>query len=272
MKTLTQFLEEALRFAKNRDDDYFYGDKSFISLTKNGKSFYKLEGTTMDRDDHALKHLIEFDREIVYDTCDYVKRQIKQYIAQDKHDEDFQVSVYDSNGKKLEDDDLQDLIDKASDSAVLNYLDYINDKIQMKDKLTKFEYSLKPALKKLGDVYEQYVENVLNNSVDVDELDFDQAVNKFKKERKLNFAVTNYWNNKSYPIQVYVDCKKHAVVYINRKYNSVQTMYILNDSGVSRFDFLRALLKRRMNRAEFDNRNTVKAYIKALNDDNHNKN
>ena len=271
MKTFVQFLEEALRFSKNRDDDYFYGDKSFISLTKNGKSNYKLEGQTMDRDDHALKHLSEFDKEILTKAVNQVKRQIKQYIAQDKHDDDFQVSVWDSDGRKLEGSDLE-VIENASDAAVINYLDYISDKIQMKDKLTKFEYSLKPTLKALGDVFEQCVENVLNNSVDVDQLDFEQAVSKFKKERKLNFAVTNYWNNKSYPIQVYLDCKKHAVLYINRKYNSVQTMYILNDSGVGRFDFLRALMKRRMNRAEFDNRNTVKAYIKALNDNNHSKN
>ncbi|MFW6030309.1 MAG: hypothetical protein ACOCRO_08660, partial [Halanaerobiales bacterium] len=159
---LKQYLIE-VEFGKSRDQDWPSRSKSVIIFDKNDT--YKIKGKTHDLTSHAIKHLEEFDSQyfnsIITDIQNYLNG--KDFFVLTKKNKDVKKS--ESNSKNI----------------IINTLDRINDKIVHNEKLTEEEKVLSKYLDKISKKYEQFIENMISESIDVDSYTLNQLKELNKK-------------------------------------------------------------------------------------------
>lgn len=79
----TDFLCEAIKFAKGKDNDYFFHNYAIITFNKGDVSKYKVEGKTAGLWGHACKHLNQIDWPFVQNVVKQVKQTLIQYVKED---------------------------------------------------------------------------------------------------------------------------------------------------------------------------------------------
>lgn len=220
-----QQLLEAIKFVAGKDDDYFYRKYGLITVTKDGSSQYKLTPgkRTAGLEGHAVKHLIEIDREYVSKIFYNVKKTLIEHIK--NNDKEAVIAVYkDGRRRPLKPEDDKQLIDsikKAPFFSIANTLDMINDKLQEGVSLSPLEQQLTKYLDNLGDRYGLYIEQAIKKAVDIDKIKDQQQIEDllvgdgvvtFKGEF-FKFKDSERGHNQ----QVYLDLDKQVIMFTDTR-------------------------------------------------------
>lgn len=140
MMTLKERIELFLNefsFIDSKDVDYTFSD---IVVTSDGSTDYKIGGKTHGLISHAIKHLMEFDNNIVKKDVSVITKILNDNINKLKF-------IHRAKG----------IINPVnlSEPIVLTSLDYINDKIKTNQKLSPIEKEIYPYIKSISNEYRQ---------------------------------------------------------------------------------------------------------------------
>jgi len=261
MSDFISMIEEALRFAKGKDDDFFNKQFAIITVNKGDINKYKVEGRTAGIWSHACKHLSEIDQEFVDNIIQQVKRTLIDYVDQDNHPKAYELNYFNNQGTKEEGDPLA-MVKKASKASIINFLDLVNDKVQLHDKLSPIEEKMVKFLETLGQRYGAYIEAMMEKAEDIDRLTgVDAKYKAFSSGRIISFNIIGLLGNDR-PMKVYLDLVHDFIIIKTGEF--VNTMYKVNYKGSGRKALLRAFNYKVMKNARFANVDTYRAFSDLL--------
>lgn len=242
MISFSDFLFEAIKFARGKDNDYFFHNYAIITFNKGDVSKYKVEGKTAGLWSHACKHMNQIDWPFVQNVVKQVKQTLIQYVREDNHPRTYEFNMFDRDKKKV-DGDPKKLIAKAPYASIINFLDMINDKVQLKQPLAPIEEKCVKFLDVLGDKYGEFIENVIEKCVDIDTNDGDQ--NKYDAIEKNNYICFGARNDESTVYnKIYLDIQGNIMII--KTGPMVNTCYQLGRGGLSKQQFLKVVIENPM--------------------------
>ena len=257
MFTFKDYLTEAIRFSKGRDNDFFDNQFAIVTFNKGDINKYKVEGRTAGLWSHACKHLDEIDKQFVDNIVQQVKRTLIDYIEQDNHPKAYEFNYFNNDKKKVNGDPLT-LVKQASRASIINFLDLVNDKYQLKDPRAPIEKKMIKYLEALGDKYGSYIEKAIESSTNIDRIEGDEQKTKaFSEKNVIDFVIVGLKGHEA-EMRVYLDIK-HDLIVIKTGPN-VNTMYKVNYNGSGRKDLLKAFDRKVMKNARFFYQSTYRAF------------
>ena len=257
----TQYLLEALKFKTGKDDDFFFDNYAIITFGKNDIDRYKVEGRTAGLWSHACKHLDEVDKQFVDNVVAQVKRTLIQYVEDDNHPKTYEVNYFNRDGNKVTGSE-KDLVARASRASIINFLDMVNDKVQLDKTLAPIESKMVKYLKSLGNRYGEIIEQKIEQAVDIDKIEsIDDKKKAIDESNVITFYIRRQFTNEV-DTKIYLDLKTHIIIV--QTYGSVNTMYHYSNSGTTRKDLLKAFMSRFMKNASIikpSTRSAILSYI-----------
>jgi hypothetical protein len=179
--TEAQYLSE-FRFHDSPDEDT-PGNKQVVVFRDDDK--YTLQGNTHGELSHAVKHFGEFDPNMLSS----VLNNIIEYIKKTQN-----PILKNINGNNIASGDAAKK--QLTPNAVLNTLDFINDKTLNNQQLTPEEKEIKDTfLDKLNTGYNKLVQNYLTSGVDVDNMGQEEVKQMLSTNKKIKFT-GSYKGNK----------------------------------------------------------------------------
>lgn len=249
MKTFIQFLTEKIAFKKGRDQDYTVHPDTILFFSEDDVRTYVENGKTHGVQSHAIKHLAEFNPEMVKTEVGAARGIIQDFIKNNKVD--FCALYIKGKGfKKL--NPLQ-AITQANDGAIMNTMDMINDKYQNKKKLAPIENALYKIIRKLEREYIREIEFRINNSVDLDKFQsVEDVLEAIEGARIIKFdgfakVAQTY----------YLDFRTNSVVISTPDF--VRTMYVYNDPGQGYKQVINNFM-RKMRNVQYDSKYVAQAF------------
>lgn len=221
MISFIEYLVENIKFATGRDQDYTADHSSVVFLSPEDKTSYIENGKTHGIQSHGIKHLVEFRPSLVKQAADEVRSILKNAIENKTHD---YLSLH---NKRTGDSTLNNMgvATQASDGALLNVLDIINDKINNNKQLLPIERVLSKVINKIKNAYQEEIEKRIKIATDIDILDSVQDVLKVIESSKvIKFAVKSTMN-----MIYYLDLKDNVIIMSDNK--QIRTMYKYNRAG-----------------------------------------
>lgn len=262
MPDFKHYLLEAIKFKTGKDDDFFFDNYAIVTFGKNDIDKYKVEGRTAGLWSHACKHLDEVDKQFVDNIVAQVKRTMIQYVEDDNHPRTYEVNYFNKDGNKISGSE-KDLVNKASRASIINFLDMVNDKVQLEKQLAPIESKMVKFLKALGDRYAQIIEDKINKAVNIDSI---ESIEDKKKAIDDNAIITFYIRRRfirsEVDTKIYLDLVNHILIVQTNGY--VNTMYQYNNSGDSKMSMLKAFVNRFMRNASIikpSTRSAILSYI-----------
>lgn len=233
MKSFLEWLNEAaFRFQKGKDQDYTSDPYEVLVFSETAPDKYEVEGKTHGQMSHAIKHLKEFEPDFVKGVITKVKNTLKAKLKEKPH---WFCKVW-HNVRGFGKLSGIDAIETASVDAVLNTLDLINDKNQMKENLLKLDSSIRPFASELENEYNRIISSKIDKAVDLNKttLKGDALVKKIKKSPIIQFDCNGKGGGK---FTIVLDFTDQSLIIGKRSsedINTVNTMYRFNDSGTSK--------------------------------------
>lgn len=262
MRTFKQYFLESLRFAKGKDNDFFGNKFAIITFNKGDINKYKLEGKTAGIWSHACKHLDEIDKSFVDNIVQQVRRTLIDYVEQDNHPKAYEFNYFNDQKKKVAGDPLT-LVKQASRASIINFLDLVNDKYQLKDPLAPIEKKMIKYLDALGDKYGSYIEDLISKSTNIDKIDGDaNKVDAITNTRVIDFSIVGLVGREA-EMHIYLDTKQDLIVI--KTGPTVNTMYKVNYPGSGKRALLKAFDRKVMKNARFLKQSTYRAFDDYLN-------
>ena len=249
MKTFIQFLTEKIAFKKARDQDYTVHPDTILFFSEEDVRTYVENGKTHGVQSHAIKHLAEFNPEMVKTEVGVARGIIQEFIKNNKID--FCALYIKGKGfKKL--NPLQ-AITQANDGAIMNTMDMINDKYQNKKKLAPIENALYKIIRKLEREYIREIEFRINKSVDLDKFEsVEDVLGAIENARIIKF------NGFAKVAQTYyLDFRTNSVVISTPDF--VRTMYVYNDPGQGYKQVINNFM-RKMRNVQYDSKYVAQAF------------
>ncbi len=271
MLSFVDYLNEALEFAKAHDIDYLM-NRSIITFAKGDKQKYKVFGKTAGRDTHAYKHLSKIDKTFIEQIVSQVRQKMLKYVSDmaETKPEDvpdyYQVNLYKHDGTPMKGDPIS-LVNKVQFSAIINYLDFINDKVILDEELTPFEQSLVSFIEQLGEHYEKLVQQVIDKCVSIDGMKtVDDRIKALLNEEAFSFHYrsTGGKNNRTTNqiCKACIDTDSLIVVIIAD--DKVSTCYKLEKAGETRHSLLARIVDHVVKDRNFILPETEQAFKQAL--------
>jgi hypothetical protein len=245
MLTFTKWLTEAaFKFQKGRDQDYTNDPYEVLVFSEEAPENYEVEGKTHGQMSHAIKHLKEFEPDFVKGVVSKVKATLKKKLQEKPH---WFCKVW-NNMRGFEKKSGVDAIDSASQDAVLNTLDLINDKNQMKEGLLKLDSSIKPFAVELEHKYNELISHKLDKAVDLNKLTLKGSafVKKMKKSQIVQFDCKGTSGGN---FSVVIDFSDQSLIIGKRDdkdMSVVNTMYRFNNTGTGKSAVVDAFFKKRL--------------------------
>lgn len=256
----TYFLE-SIKFAKGKDNDFFNRQFAIITFNKGDINNYKVEGRTAGIWSHACKHLDEIDSAFVDNIIQQIKRTLIDYVEQDNHPKAYEFNYFNSDKKIVKGDPLT-LVKQASRASIINFLDLVNDKYQLKKELSPIEQKMIKFLEKLGDQYGKHIQTMIDKATNIDRLESDQAkYDAFAKENVIEFSIIGLLNGER-PMKIFLDIPHNYIIIKTGEF--VNTMYKVDYRGSGRKALLNAFNKKVLRNARFANRSTYRAFSNYL--------
>lgn len=247
MKSFTEWLlyEADFKFQKGRDQDYTGDPYEVLVFSEEAPDNYELEGKTHGQMSHAIKHLREFEPQFVNSIVAKVKNTIKEKL---KEKPNWFCKVW-NNLKGFENKEGIDAVNSASTDAILNTLDLINDKNQMKEKLLKLDSSIKPFAVELEHKYNELISKKIDKAVNLDKVTVKgkALIQKIKKTSIIQFDCKG--GGKLFT--VIIDFTDQSLIIGKKESNSqdvdiVYTMYRFNNTGTQKASVIDAFFKKRL--------------------------
>jgi hypothetical protein len=246
MKTFIEWLNEAaFHFQKGRDQDYTSDPYEVLVFSEKAPDNYEVEGKTHGQMSHAIKHLKEFEPDFVKSIITKVKNTLKAKLKEKPHW--FCKVWHNVNGFGKESG--IEAIDNASVNAVLNTLDLINDKNQMRETLLKLDSSIRPFASELENEYNNIITKKIDKAVDLNKttLKSEALIKKIKKSSVIQFDCAGKGGG---DFTVVLDFTDQSLIIGKRSsedINTVNTMYRFNDVGSAKPAVVSAFFKKRLN-------------------------
>ena len=242
MKTFTEWLlEAAFKFQKAKDQDYTSDPYEVLVFSEEAPDNYEVEGKTHGQMSHAIKHLKEFEPDFVKGVIGKVKTTLKKKLEEKPH---WFCKIW-NNAKGFGKKSGVDAIEAASIDAVLNTLDLINDKNQMKEGLLKLDSSIKPFAVELEHEYNRIISSKIDKAVDLNKstLKGDALIKKIKKSQIIQFDCVGR-NNTNF--SVVLDFTDQSLIIGKNDMSDVNTMYRFNDSGSTKPAVVHAFFSKKL--------------------------
>lgn len=231
MRSFRQFILEYKGFAPAKDVDFIIDD-SMIILNKNDVVDYKIEGKTHDMNSHALKHLGEFQPQVVMK----IEKKIRDYIKS-KPELLATVQIYNINGN-FSKEVGEKALNKATPYEVLNYLDVINDRKINGRKLTEYQKDMLPFLKELGKAYDLEVNRRIGMAMSLDGEPI-QVIQQALKMQK----VVKFEGYSGMAVDFYLDLVDNAIIIASPDY--IRTLFRFDKPASTRQGVVRNFLARK---------------------------
>lgn len=152
------------RFLKGQDQDYV-GDPMRVLVFKEVESQdYKVEGKTHGQMLHAIKHLREYKPEFVKSVLDRMRSELEKFL-QRKPDQFCKIW---SEGRGFSGYSGIEALKHADSMTLLNTLDVINDKNQMKETLLKVENIVKKYASEIEHEYNEMIIKKIDDAFNLD--------------------------------------------------------------------------------------------------------
>jgi hypothetical protein len=245
MLTFLQWLSEAnFRFQKGKDQDYTSDPYEVLVFSETAPDKYEVEGKTHGQMSHAIKHLKEFEPTFVNNIITKVKNTLKAKLKEKPH---WFCKVW-HNARGFGKHSGIDAIDFASVDAVLNTLDLINDKTQMKENLLKLDSSIRQFAVELENKYNDIITTKIDKAVNLNKtsLKGDALVKKIKKSSVIQFDCNGKGGGNFTVVLDFTDQSLIIGKRSNDDINTVNTMYRFNNAGSSRPAVVDAFLKKHL--------------------------
>ena len=247
-------LDEAIRFARGKDGDFFYDRKQLLTLRKGDKEQYRVEGRTAGLWSHAIKHLEEVRPEFVANIIKQIKNTLVDYVKSGKAPDDFEVRYFSTETTSKVKEPLK-LINKAPQAAVINLLDLINDKAMLNKPLTEIEEKLVKYIKALADEYASVIERHMKEAVSLDGLRDVSAVRRAINDAKtISFYATSF--NKE--MRIYLNFKERF--FIITEADGVHTGFQISDTQPTAESVISTFMSRFGRKMRFKNYAVYKAF------------
>ena len=258
MKTFTDWINESFVFQKGRDQDYTSDPYEVLVFSDTAPDKYEVEGKTHGKMSHAIKHLVEFEPSFVKSVISKVRSTIKNKL---KEKPNWFCKVW-SNVSGFGKSSGPDAVDSASDDAILNTLDLINDKTQMKEKLLKLDSSIRPFAAELEEKYNNIIEKKIDKAVNLDKVTVKgkALLQKIKKSSVIQFDCRGKFGGN---FTVLIDFPDQSLIIGKRSEDDmsvVNTMYRFNNSGKSKPAVIDAFFSKRL----IPNNPEIKAALESL--------
>lgn len=242
MKTFTEWLSEAaFKFQKGKDQDYTNDPYEVLVFSEQAPDKYEVEGKTHGQMSHAIKHLKEFEPDFVKGVVTKVKSTIRKKLEEKPH---WFCKIW-NNIRGFSSISGVKAVDSASIDAVLNTLDLINDKNQMKEPLMKLDSSIKPFAVELEHKYNELVSEKIDKAVDLNKLTIkgSSLSKKIKKSQVVKFDCDGKNGGK---FTVVLDFTDQSLVIGKNDMSDVTTMYRFNDTGGTKPAVIDAFFKKKL--------------------------
>lgn len=247
-------LDEAIKFARGKDNDFFYDRKQLLTLKKGDKEQYRVEGRTAGLWSHAIKHLEEVRPEFVANVIKQIKTTLIDYVKSGKAPSDFEVRYFSTDTTSKVKEPLK-LINKAPQAAIINLLDLINDKAMLKKPLTEIEEKLVKHIKALADEYARVIEGHMKEAVSLDGLKDARAVrDAVMKAKTVSFYVSSFDKE----MRIYLNFKERF--FIITEADGVHTGFQISDTQGNITSVIKTFMSRFGRKMRFRNYAVYKAF------------
>lgn len=247
-------LDEAIKFARGKDNDFFYDRKQLLTLKKGDKDQYRVEGRTAGLWSHAIKHLEEVRPEFVANVIKQIKNTLVDYVKSGKAPSDFEVRYFSTENTSKIKEPLK-LINKAPQAAVINLLDLINDKAMLKKPLSEIEEKLLKYIKALADEYAGVIEGHIQEATALDGLRDTRAIrDAILKAKTVSFYVSSFDKE----MRIYLNFKERF--FIITEADGVHTGFQISDTQPNVTSVLKTFMSRFGRKMRFRNYNVYKAF------------
>lgn len=195
---------EGFHFKNAKDQDYTNHPTSILVFGEDEPEEYVLKGKAHGQMSHAIKHLVEFDKPFVDATVAKARKLIERFIQ--RHPQAFcKIWV---EGQGFSEKSGVEVIKSASAGVLLNTLDLINDKAQMKDSFLKVETQLKQFATEMENRYKEIIKSKLDKAVDLGNMSFEKAKKTIKSSQVISFAVMQQTKKKT----VWLDFSDSSII------------------------------------------------------------
>lgn len=232
-----RYLDEAKKFAKAKDQDYLADPSLVLSFVETDEKTYKQStDKTHDSASHAIKHLGEFEPEIMRSTLNSVKEEIKTFLKDNpkqfcgilKKDSTYTVK------------DAQEAIKKTDIYMLANTLDLINDKVILKKPLIDIEKQLVKFIKKLENAYLDIIKEKMNKAVALDKYNnVDTVKTTINKSDVISFEG---WQG-TIAMDYVLDFRDNSVILSTPDY--IRTLYSFDKPAKSKKDIIKNFFSKR---------------------------
>ena len=247
-------LDEAIKFARGKDNDFFYDRKQLLTLKKGDKDQYRVEGRTAGLWSHAIKHLEEVRPEFVANVIKQIKNTLVDYVKSGKAPSDFEVRYFSTENTSKVKEPLK-LINKAPQAAIINLLDLINDKAMLKNPLSEIEEKLVKYIKALADEYAGVIEGHMKEATALDGLRDTRAIrDAILKAKTVSFYVSSFDKE----MRIYLNFKERF--FIITEADGVHTGFQISDTQPNVTSVLKTFMSRFGRKMSFRNYNVYKAF------------
>lgn len=256
MLSFTQWLlEAAFKFQKAKDQDYTSDPYEVLVFSETAPDNYEVEGKTHGQMSHAIKHLKEFEPDFVKGIISKVKNTISTKLKEKPH---WFCKIW-NNSKGFSKISGIEAVQQASIDAVLNTLDLINDKNQMKESLLKLDSSIKPFAVELEHEYNRIISSKIDKAVDLNKLTLkgSSLLKKIKKSQVIQFDCVGR-NNTNF--SVVLDFTDQSLIIGKNDMSNVNTMYRFNDGGNTKPAVVHAFFSKKLQPASSE----IKQALEAL--------
>lgn len=242
MLTFTQWLlEDTFKFQKAKDQDYTSDPYEVLVFSETAPENYEVEGKTHGQMSHAIKHLVEFEPDFVKNIVSKVKSTIINKLKEKPH---WFCKIW-NNTRGFSKLSGVDAVNDASMYAVLNTLDLINDKQQMKECLLKLDSSIRPFAVDLEKKYNEIISKKIDKAVDLDKTTIKGSAleKKIKKSQIVQFSCKGKSGG---TFTVVLDFTDQSLIIGKGDMETVTTMYRFNNTGTSKSAVVNAFFSKKL--------------------------
>jgi len=195
-----EFLKERGSFSLGRDNDKPRGSKYVIIADKDG--VYSYSGDTHGLESHAIKHLIEFEKDSYKHRLHSIRKIIMSNVD----------SIY---FKKFGDSKIlrqgTDItVGDFSPEILANTLDYINDKHINNEKIVGWEQECLPYIKKIANKYKGLLDQLENRAFDLTNISEEEGRSVFSKHSAFIVECVPKKDKKGRRLKLIIDIKNQS--------------------------------------------------------------
>ena len=234
-------VEDEFIFQKGRDQDYMGHPSEVLVFAEKEPDEYQVRGKTHGQMSHAIKHLIEYDPQYVISVTNRAKKALIQFIQRRPQ---YFCKIWDEVRGFSKESGIE-AIERCDTTTLLNTLDVINDKNQLKTPFTKVDGEIKKYGMELENKYNEIIKDKLHAAYVLEKAKNKDYKSAIAKNPVITFKAVDgngKWR------RVWLDFRDGTVIIGNFKNGKteINTMYRLNDVGTNKASMIKKFYTKRL--------------------------